>query len=549
MLKQVCSLLFVLSAGVLAACSDMVTPPAPAESSAIAGNPLGNRAAAGPDTLATYGCLITTANPDRPGWWRYQRQGLEFPTAARAHKGEKLRLSFRRRAADGTPVFVANCLIPRTGQSVAMMKRWLNVSPGARGHDDGSAGEAVLLSDAECEWNERGECVFNPIVAIAEPPNGEGPDDSGVGSTPVTTSPTSPDGGSSGGGTDGSSPCTNCSYDSALLTCTSGVMRGATVTCRVNATDLRSTTARNWSFTPENSSLSTVPGPASALSWSGPGIASGKVRVDVSDNAGTRTVEYPFSVFDRGWTWANKATSEYRDGTGDPCLNHTPTWSTGHDVSRANGINMEIGYGCSSPRRMIQPDSYDTGDGFTVTTVSGGPNQGYHYVSGATLRLRRESTYNQGTLPGAHREVLRDVPGYALNDITYSQKTVCGSMANWHEFTRCSGLNPEEFIAAVRAHEGHGTMGNNGHYSAAKKAMEDRANDPMIYFDGVVGGRTVTNATFTTTVRAEFHERAKEADDHTLHTWEGGRVGGNWSGPVWLWMPLEGRFHKHTHSN
>src|SRR5438128_1265536 len=69
---------------------------------------------------------------------------------------------------------------------------------------------------------------------------------------------------------------------------------------------------------------------------------------------------------------------------------------------RANGIILEIGWtDCDTGRRFIQPDSWVTGDGFTVATAPSGPNRGMHYVSSATLYMRRESTYNAGMFPTA----------------------------------------------------------------------------------------------------------------------------------------------------
>ena len=294
-----------------------------------------------------------------------------------------------------------------------------------------------------------------------------------------------------------------------------------------------------WGAAPETGIADTVRGPSGGLRWEGTAVAGGKVSVPIREGETTRTLEGVFLVTPRGWRWATHAVSEYRDGQGPPCFDHTPAMGV------TNGRNLQIGVSdCNLARHMIQPDSYDNpqdsgedrGDGFTVATVPGGPNQGLHYVASASLRLRRTSTYTTGLYPNARREALKDVH-------LFPQRSQCGEWANWYEFNRCMNTDPDYQLAGIHAHEGHGMNGGHGHYSAAYEAASDPANDPMIFFDHALGRAATPAGEFRENVRRGFHDRAAIVDLSTLHVGQGGRVGGNWRGIYCAWLPWEGRFH------
>ena len=108
--------------------------------------------------------------------------------------------------------------------------------------------------------------------------------------------------------------------------------------------------------------------------------------------------------------------------------------------------------------------------------MSGGPNGGFQ---SARYELKRTSTYNSGLWSSA--------PAVQL---TGQQQVACGDWANWYAFSRCMGVDPDAYIAGARAHEGWGTTGHNGHFSAAYDAVIDPNNDPMIFFDRQVGSRS-----------------------------------------------------------
>jgi len=109
------------------------------------------------------------------------------------------------------------------------------------------------------------------------------------------------------------------------------------------------------------------------------------------------------------------------------------------------------------------------------------------------------------------------------------------------------GVNPEAYIAGARAHEGWGTTGHNGHFSAAYAAAIDPNNDVMIFFDQQVGPRGVSLGAFITDLRTAFYRRAERADIATRDTQHGGTiVTGNWSGTYYGWDSLQGKFLVNT---
>jgi hypothetical protein len=547
----------LLSGALAAGCRDVVAPTGENDPGATAARAGRGRGDAG--GRSAFSCFASEAS--RPGWWRYAEVELRFDAAALSPDGRTMQYLFRRRGADGTPVRVANCTIPRTRRAVAVMNRWLGASPGARHRDDGTPGDAVILA-GDCSWTVDGACAFKPIVAIGSPVEDEPlTDPGGGGGSPAPYIPPSPGTPIGGSGGESDSPCLGCvAGQTATLVCSS-VERGATVACTVSMGGQAFPRVGQWKFASDAGApvAVTVTGPSGVTSWSGTAVVGGRVEVRVTDGAGTRTLAAAFAVRDRGWTWATHAESTYSDGTGEPCLDRTPTVADpsapflgpdGKPRPGINGLNLEIGRSCAEVRRMIQPDSYTAGeDGFTVATVPEGPNAGLHYVASARLSLRRASTYNLGLFPGARPEALKDDPGYAANDPVHSQRTLCGVSANWYQFSLCAGVNPESYINAVRNHEGRGTTSHNGHFSAAYDAVADPDNDPMRFFDQEIGGPGVSLALFSQLIRQEFQDRAETADAASRHIGAGGKVGNNWSGPLWLWLPSEGRFHRQTQSN
>lgn len=455
-----------------------------------------------------HACFASVENPGRHIPYLYSRFALHLGPGVRARDGEVTAFRFVSRARDGSIRAVINCVIPATARARAEVARRLRIPLP-------DSGSGVTVMGCVIGNSFGNPCVLDPVVVVAvdeeEPPCDYAP----VCNPDHTGSPST--------GTGGTGGCANCGPDVPRVQCPS-VQRGQRVRCLVSpAGDLD---VISWSFT---DGTSTVAGPSGNTEWSGPVVASGEVAVRMRD--GTVLIGM-LTVQDRGWTWATHAVSEYRDGTGVQCLNYTPTFNS------IEGLNLPLGAtDCSATRRQIQPDSYDGGDGFVAATVPGGPNRGMHYVSSASLSLRRESTYNLGVFPNAPRVPL-------IQTSAYPHQTLCGrTTANWYEFNTCMHADADGYIAGLRAHEGRGSHGNNGHFSAAYNAVADPANDPMILFDQSVGSNSISRNAFIIDVRQEFHSAAEAVDQATRDIPDGGRlVTGNWSGQTWRWLPADGMF-------
>jgi hypothetical protein len=465
----------------------------------------------GTDVVRPHGCFASVASRGGRIPYLYRSFALRLPAGVQSRDGAVASFRYRAVRSNGATIAVLNCVIPATDRAREMLARWLKLPTGPE------VGGVVLMDGDGCvlENSPANPCPIEPIVVT--PPPADNPCD--------VLDPCIPGPMNGGGGgatweppaTGGGVPCTQCGPGTPILTCGNGspVTRGVDVRCSVsNSGDQR---IAGWAFTDGTNS---VTAPGGSAEWSGTAVASGIVSADLVEGT---TLQAQMTVNGRGWTWATHAVSEYRDGTGAPCFSHTPTYN------RPNAENLQIGATeCGKGGRFIQPDSYaPAGDGFTAATVPSGPNQGMHYVVQAKLYLRRESTYSSGLWPNARQEMLHNNP-------PWTQARDCGPLANWYQFSTCMGAGPDAFIAGVRNHEGWGSTGHNGHFSAAYDAVADPANDPMRYFEETVGSNQMSLGDFIITLREGFYARAREADRATL---DGGPVMvGNWSGIYWGWL-------------
>jgi hypothetical protein len=488
-----------------------------------------------------YGCYVSEAVRNPHYRYRYSRRELHFPLTAGAEDGSTLEYRLRLQRPGEEPVYVANCVIPRTLSAVRLLEQWLRVPKDVRYTVTNGAGRARTATATTLEepcsskvgdaYDPNRTCfTLGGIVAVTEPPSS---------SPPPPPAPTPPPGESpvgGGGGTGGGDqPCYDCTYGgSGTLGCTASVQRGGTVSCSIMAAREAESNlvVHSWTFVDADGNSTQSPDPV--VAWSGTAVVGGTVTVRFDDGSGEREVVSSFTVTDRGWTWARSAESVFSDGTGVQCSH----WST-PDQGGSNGINLPLGASsCAVAARSIQPDSYDpAGDGFVAKTVQSGPNQGFHYIESARLNLKRESSYNVRLRP--------DAPLVPLLQLGYGQRP-CGQMVNWYQFTICQGVDPEAYIQGAHFHEGYGVTGHNGHYSAAYDAVADPANDPMIYFDQRVGSNSMGWDAFVDDVRIQFHQRADAADRATLDLSQGGTiVTGNYSGIYYGYYAPQGQFFSH----
>jgi len=482
-----------------------------------------------------FGCYVSEAVQNGPFRYSYTRRPVQFPDHIAANPRPPLtyRLRFQRKGEQ--PVLVANCTIPRSPAAVRIVEELFRVPESARLGEKSFGGEITIqttFTEDPCinkpEDNYDDCYELPPVISDPPPP------------PPPPTDPPPPTGGDGGivpgtGTGGGGSPCEHCSYGgSAAFSCTPSKPRGGTVTCVVNASrdELSKIAVHSWTFVDANGNQ--AQNGEGGLRWEGPAVVGGTVTVRLDDGTGERELVSSFAVTDRGWTWAKDAESVYGDGTGVQCV----YWTT-PDQGGSNGINLPMGAtSCSIAKPNVQPDSYSAGDGFVAVTVTTGPNQGFHYIQSARMNLKRESSYNIRLGPNAPRvQVLR----YGLN-----QRRCASDWVNWREFTLCQGVDPEGYVRGVHDHEGYGSTGHNGHYSAAYDAVTSPSNDPMIYFDQIVGTNSMDWGTFVLLVRDGFYKRAKAVDDAARDIPNGGTiVTGNYSGIYYGYYAPQSEFFSH----
>lgn len=477
------------------------------------------------DPADPHACFVSLAAKQGSIPYLYRRISLHLPASVQALDGAVAAFRVRDAMPDGRVTAVLNCVIPATFAARRLVAQSFGVPLVPIG------GGATMDDPGSCVSSpgETNPCPIKGITATSKPVDSDPCVNSGTcyydpgtggGWTPTFPS----DGGGDTGGSGGTDPCTNCGPNAPIMSCTA-VARGATTNCSVNTGDAN---VASWVWT-DGTNL--IQGPGNTAAWSGTAVASGTVSVYLTDGT---TLQGELTVSDRGWTWAKNAESTYTDGTGPSCIDHTPTYGV------RNGVNLPMGAtDCDTNERMIQPDSYDpAGDGFQAQTVPDGPNRGLHYIASAKLYLRRQSTYNRGMLADA-----------APVSLAGTQRTTCGDQANWDQFTRCMGDDPDAYVQGAHYHEGYGSTGHNGHFSAAYDAVASPGSDLMEFLETQVGETSLSLSAFTARVRRDFQERAGRADIATMDLSNGGTiVTGNYSGPYWGWLASEGRFSRSSTS-
>ena len=529
----------VAFAAALSACGDASftspVPPSRSDRTQLRG--------ASSESESPYGCYISEAVRNPLYRYRYTRRELHLPATALADDGSTLRYRLRLQDPGEEPVYVANCVIPRTRAAVRLLEQWLHVPKDVRytvTYRSGRSGMTTTMAtsvDGEpCDsqvgdlYDEAKTCFgLDEIIAITKPSAPPPPPSEPAPPPGETTIGT----GGDTGGSDG--PCYTCEYDSSgTLGCTASVQRGGTVSCSINSAreGEANLVVHSWTFVDADGNTAQNLDPV--VTWSGTAVVGGTVTVRFDDGSGAREIVSSFVVTDRGWSWARNAESQFSDNTGVQCSH----WGT-PDQGGSNGINLPWGAAsCAETKRQIQPDSYDAGDGFVARTVQSGPNQGFHYVESAQLNLKRESSINRGLrLDAAQVPLLR---------LGLNQRPCGTNMVNWYQFTMCQDADPEAYVRGVYNHEGYGSTGHNGHYSAAYDAAADPANDLLIYLDRIIGVNSIGWGTFVDDVRRGFYPRAAMVDQATQDLPNGGTiVTGNYSGIYYGYYAPEGTFLSH----
>lgn len=257
------------------------------------------------------------------------------------------------------------------------------------------------------------------------------------------------------------------------LACTA-TERGAQVSCNVTPASIP---VQGWKF---RGGHATITAPGGSSSWSGPAVIGGDVEAVVLYQGAPKTLQATFTVSARRWQWG-KSDWTYADGAA--------AMVGGGDIAPAKEVNWLAGWNCTMPdctRGWILPDlaKGETG-GYAISRVPSGPNEGFWFVSRADFRIERGSNYNPHIQPGAS-------PTYTLPAAQASACTAIGAqpdgsvLVNWYDYNKlCRGIAVDPWLAAVRAHEGYGTLGTNGHQSQGELAAADPRNDPRRLLEGL----------------------------------------------------------------
>jgi len=542
------SLVRCASAAVLAllvaACQDTTTEP---KITAPETNLSSKQSTGGPSRGAAtspYACFTSIATPGGQHAYRYGRLNLGFPKSAIAPNGETMRYRFRAYGKGGQVLALANCVIPRTVPAVEQMNRRFGMSPRAGLPEDG--GELDVSITSECGGTGQEPCNMGQLPGV----EGGGSacsnedwvrDDSGV-----CWPPSSGDGdgsgsggstggeGGTGGGTD---PCYSCDPDSTpVLSCSSSVVRGTQVTCSVTVPNGSSPSVTEWNFDDGAGRVITASG--GSTTWSGTAAVGGRVSAIVNSSM---VLYSSFAVTDRGWSWASRGVTTQSDNTGPSCWVGTPSIG----ISDAWNQGLHASDPCRADDRFIQPDSYGAADaygptdGFEIQPVSSGPNKGVIYVASANLSIKRKSAINPGRFATADKI---ELAGWNRGKCSLER-------ANWYEFNRCMGVDVDDLLAGLLAHEGMGRNGGYGHTSAAKYYAEKAENDPFILLDGIVSNAGESRDAFRARTRDEFYVRADRVERGAQpNASAGGITGGNWSGNVYYLNPSTLVFELTHHS-
>lgn len=243
--------------------------------------------------------------------------------------------------------------------------------------------------------------------------------------------------------------------------------RGQPVTCTVTPLSIP---VQGWKF---RGGRATVTAAGGSNTWHGPAVVGGEVEAQITYQGELKTLKTSFGVQDRAWQWGRSDFS-YQDGAA--------AMVGGGEIVPSIEVDWLAGWNCTMPdctRGWILPDlaKGETG-GYTIEEVATGPNQGFFFIRSANFRIERGSNYNPHIQPGAA----------STFPLLAAQASACpaiptlpdGSVeANWYNFNKtCKGVDTDAWLAAVRAHEGYGTLGTNGHQSQGENAALQPRNDP-----------------------------------------------------------------------
>lgn len=473
----------LLLATLLGACERVATTPAPVVSTASLdrlADRLGPTWSVVPGRSSVFGCFTSSAVADTGSAYRYRFLPLSIPSARHHARGEVTSLQVRGIDRAGRLGGVANCIIPRTQAAADHVLEVLRVPADAQRYGSlpgsGGAGKDGLLSFSEsvagCVVD--GLCELEGLVVIGNPkprePYSYEPECS-VGAWcfdpgyPVDQQP-------GGGGATGSSPCATCGPSQPILACTPAtIIRGGEVSCAVSPAVATSF----WRWTDGSFNVS---GPSGAATWAGTAVKGGTVTVGFPD--GSEQVA-AFAVSLRNWTWGPDRWTFVERGGPVNCAMRPP--AVGALVTY--GWNMNRNASCVDQSGRFRPDLLaNRHAGYTAAEVTGGPNDGWWYVTSASYTMDRGSNINPSLLPTAPKAALPEGPQAQMCRARMGLPPTETVRVNFYTMNEvCAGLDVDAFIRAILDHEGFGSNGANGHESLSRSYASWLRYDPYVVAD------------------------------------------------------------------
>ena len=265
-------------------------------------------------TSAPYACFSSAAAPSGPMTYHYRRISLDFFREPAESDAAPVAYRYRMVNGNGAIVRVLNCMLPNSARARAQFARRFGVP------EDPGGGVVVVQGCVHA-----GECQIEGVTGTACPPGWHGDYPNCERDTQVECGALNPTcgsggggdaGGDSSGGSGGNDPCADCGPSTPMLSCTSGLRIGQSVSCTFTGGD-GATTASGWVFEGPNNTR--ITGPAGG-SWDGTAVLGGLVTAYVSTGV---TLQATFTVTTRGWRWG-PGDWQYTQGTAPFCENTRP---------------------------------------------------------------------------------------------------------------------------------------------------------------------------------------------------------------------------------
>lgn len=284
------------------------------------------------------------------------------------------------------------------------------------------------------------------------------------------------------------------------LVCSTNIERGGNATCTVSVESDNAYLEHvyRWVFQPDFGGTPIVKQPGGSDTWSGTIVTSGDVRVVIRVGGSDIVLASRIRVTPRSWSWANRRT--FQQGS-PPDLDNC--------LATGTGLTADV-HGCSSgnPGVLINPGP---NQGFTISSVSGGPNDGLWYVTNPTTRMdlrtqvarKYRTDAIQDTVAGVSQVVLACTSVYAPNPVptqnNHGVNTVCLPTADF-----------SSFVSFAWSHEGQ-------HLVAAQQEAQEGFNDIYTSWEPIVRRTQWEAFSDANDVQNDMHSNVASASNAT-HT-------------------------------